>query len=873
MASGPLLARVQAYAAACTEFNTAHVAATAQLGVDPAVALPLLDAAMAQVPALHETALSLLAAGFGDADSVAQWRERTISLLESRRMAAVLLADAEQLSQTRAMAQAALSGESDDPYWATLWEQDATAATSASESDRLLDLAFARRVVSGDVLAAARNRVQAASLAAWAGRLARARGCADEAIDLARQHDLRREQVNFRMSRFTTLLIADQAGAARQELKAELDFVSRPRGILPDALERIYAEGLAALDGPEAAQTAAAFGLMSEAQALAETSPGARKAAVDALSAQRDSQRLSLLLLAAQFKGKLGDWDTPTEAILPPALKLAKTPQELARVYGAMADAAEGAADTQAAIAAMAQAVTALQSGPSATLLAQARARLAALRADGTNESRDPAMDPDDYATRRSDAAVAALQAGQPMRALSILDSLRDVDCTDFTRGKLATLRGVALYESDRPAEAKAAFTQAADIFEPALDQDPGGEGDWLGQRETALLLLAVTLTRLGCPRDAWIAAERARSPKLARALGVAAPAWPALRDALQAQRAAVLTVQALRWGTLVMSAAPGDAEPQAVLLTGFRSADMNRLLVRDLGDDSDAWNGVLMEALPALSAGLAQPLANRLRELAAAADILYLIPDAALWYAPWAGMAVAPSLTLAELVPFSLLPFARLLLACPPNVAPRRNTLAMAVGQDNDGFSFTGHLDLLAPLLAPHDPAWLRDGAVDAAALRDARPRDLLYVSCHGTIDHSTPEVDRASQLMLADGPLPAAALAGWHLGQGLGAASLTFLNACQTGRFRAAGRTELGGFPAAFLRAGRRTLIAPLTHVDPKVAGALAQAFFTAFLAAPVMGGPSAASSLRTARLALRDAGAPTIDWAAYSMFGPDA
>ena len=60
------------------------------------------------------------------------------------------------------------------------------------------------------------------------------------------------------------------------------------------------------------------------------------------------------------------------EAILPPALKLAKTPQELAQVYGAMADAAEGAADTQAAIAAMAQAVAALQSGPSATLLAQA---------------------------------------------------------------------------------------------------------------------------------------------------------------------------------------------------------------------------------------------------------------------------------------------------------------------------------------------------------------------------------------------------------------------------------------------------------------------------------------------------------------------
>ena len=49
MAAGPLLARAQAYAAACTEFNTACVAATAQLGINPAAALPLLDAALAQV--------------------------------------------------------------------------------------------------------------------------------------------------------------------------------------------------------------------------------------------------------------------------------------------------------------------------------------------------------------------------------------------------------------------------------------------------------------------------------------------------------------------------------------------------------------------------------------------------------------------------------------------------------------------------------------------------------------------------------------------------------------------------------------------------------------------------------------------------------
>ena len=81
------------------------------------------------------------------------------------------------------------------------------------------------------------------------------------------------------------------------------------------------------------------------------------------------------------------------------------------------------------------------------------------------------------------------------------------------------------------------------------------------------------------------------------------------------------------------------------------------------------------------------------------------------------------------------------------------------------------------------------------------------------------------------------------------------------------------LGGFPAAFLRAGRRTLIAPLTHVDPHAAGVFAKAFFTAVRAAPSLAGASAAAALRTARMALRAAGAPPSDWASHTMFGPDA
>lgn len=869
-----LLPRMQMFAATVTSYNLASKSAIAKVALNPAKSLGLLDAVLSEVPRLRRTDLELIAAmgvhsAVSPAECTVNWRSQTLALLEARRSAALLLADVEQMSRTRTMAADVL--EPSDPYWATLWEQDAENEADVVKAARLSDDAFILRLGNGEALAAARNRMRAASLAAGAGWLQRARSCADAALEIAERCDLRHEQIQFRIQRFQSLLIADRAGAARQEAKAELDFTSRPCGALPDALERIYAEGLRALGGPDAAQTAEAFGLTG-IRALHDGEVGGREAALAELTEQRDGQRLAVLLLAAQVKGRRGDWDTPLEDILPLALKLARSPIQRSQVYGAMADAAEGVGDNAGAIAAMEQAVAALRPGPSATMLAQAGARLEALRADSLDAVRDPAVDVDDYVTRRSDAAIAALVAGKQQRAWSILTSLAGLACTEFTRGKLATLRGIALYELDRLDEAAAALAEATAVFEPALDHDPQGEGDWLGQRETALLLLAVTLARLGRPRDAWIAAERARSPKLARALDIPDPDWHQIRDVLAARRASVLTVQALRWGTLVLSAAPGEPEPEAFLLPDFRSADMNRLLVRELGDDSDAWNGVLMDAIPGLSAGLGAPLSSRLRVLAANADILYVIPDAALWYAPWAAVEIAPGEPLAELVPFSLLPFARLLPACAPVTALRRDTLAMAVGQDNDGFAFIGHLDLLAPLMSSHNPTWVRDDAATAEVLQVTRPHDVLYVSCHGMIDHGTPELDRASQLVLANGPLSASTLGDWVLGRGLGSGCLSFLNACQTGRFRAAGRTELGGFPAAFLRAGRRTLIAPLTHVDPHAAGILAKAFFTEFFDASSFGGPSSAAALRKARLTLRNSGAPQSDWAAHTMFGPD-
>jgi tetratricopeptide (TPR) repeat protein len=655
---------------------------------------------------------------------------------------------------------------------------------------------------------------------------------------------------------------------------------------LNDALEWTYADGLAELRAeplPALLQTAKAFGLAQGAiinVTNAAELAAARAHAVVELETQRDQQRLELLLLAGEFKLRLNNAKWVIEHILPMAEMLMRTPEARCRVFSAYADAWESKGKLPQAIAAARQAVDAASGAPSAELRAQAGSRLQGLQATAAEDAvvvRDDAMDLDDFVARRCSAASSALTANQPARALAILDPLPAMARSDTTRGHALLARGAALMELDRVAEAKSDFAAASDLFEPAVNADPAGESDLLPLRETALLLAATAHARLGEARPAWDSAERARSIRLRRALGIA-PAgeadWPALREVLTRRRAAVMSVETMHWGTLVLSAGPGEAEPQAALYRDFRPPDMNRLLVGEpLRDDSDVWNSIMTDAIPQLSALLMPALRERLLALAGGIDILYLMPDAALWTAPWAALEVAPGRTLAELIPFALLPFSALLTASSAAPAPRRNCLALATGRDLEGYDFVGHLELLKPLLATLSPRWLAGDDATTAALRDAGRPDILYLSSHGAIDGETADVDRASRLRLADvEPLPSGDVAGWTLGAGPVLKQLTFLNACQAGRFRSLTRTEMGGFPAAFLRSGRSTLIAPLTHVDPHAAGALAVAFFKAYLTGVPVGAPTAARALQTARLELRASGAPPSDWAAHTLFGVD-
>ena len=807
------------------------------------------------------------------------WFECHVTALNCRLMAARMLADGDEIGRTLAFARALMAGHPTHPFNATIAEIEAEQATDLAERDRLFDAAFALYESARDDVAAVRNRMRAATLAGASGHMDRMRACAGRAIALATERGLKREALNLRMQLYTQQLITDRNGSAREALSAELVFVGRLKGALPDALERDYAAALEAVSGgtrDEAVAALRAFGLDAAAHALlrAETPPALAAATAESaseLAAQRDAQRLDLLLLASQYKLRLGEPETCLEAILPLALKLARAPAELCKVHAARADAYESLQDLPQARAALGEAIAAAAQGGSAATLAQARARLEGLSGDDDQAAFDPALDADDQIGRRIPAIIGALSGGDSAAALRMIDALPPAR-EDGARAQVLMLRGMAASLAMQPGVAEPLFEAAARLYDPALALDADGESDLLQQRENALLLQAVALTQLKRPVAAWECAERARAPQLRHALGLAEAGWPAVRDALARRRAAVLCVSAMRAGTLLLSAAPGEAEPRAEMLDAFSSRDMNRLLDADAADDSPVWNRILFDAIPELSTRLAAPLRERLHALAASADVLYLIPDSLLLRAPWAALEPTPGVPLTDLVPLSLLPFADLLAA--PSSGAReapRSALLLATGFDLEGYDFRDHVERILPSLQGLAPTIVTgDDATPAALLTQAARHELVYVACHGRCDSNTQDLGESSQLDLAGGrPLTASevARADAPLGAAPTARTLTFLNACQSGRFRAATRMGAGGFPAAFLRAGRPQLIAPLTHVDPHAAARLAARFFPALL-----GGATPAKALQAARAELIAQGAPASDWAAHQMFGVD-
>ena len=153
------------------------------------------------------------------------------------------------------------------------------------------------------------------------------------------------------------------------------------------------------------------------------------------------------------------------------------------------------------------------------------------------------------------------------------------------------------------------------------------------------------------------------------------------------------------------------------------------------------------------------------------------------------------------------------------------------------------------------------------ASFLKAAPGYSSLFLACHGNVEPGAIDALAASRVELANRELLTAKDVFSELNGRLHA-DLVFLNACASGRFQSRLSAEAGGFGPAFLRAGARSVISTMAHVDPGEAQELATEFYNRWL----RGNTTKATALQNAQLAMyKDgAGAAPISWGSYLLIG---
>jgi tetratricopeptide (TPR) repeat protein len=143
------------------------------------------------------------------------------------------------------------------------------------------------------------------------------------------------------------------------------------------------------------------------------------------------------------------------------------------------------------------------------------------------------------------------------------------------------------------------------------------------------------------------------------------------------------------------------------------------------------------------------------------------------------------------------------------------------------------------------------------SASLADGGERRILHMAMHGEFRQDHPHF---STLLLADGPLTAADVAGLHLG-----AQLVVLSGCETGLSRVTRGEELMGMITAFLQAGSASVMASRWRVDDQVTAELMEAFYHHLLA-----GQTKAEALRLAQAGMAASGTHPLFWAGFGLIG---
>ena len=765
---------------------------------------------------------------------------------------------------------------------------------------------------------AVQAQVQAAQLAYRCGQTGLFREYSRQAIDTAGSHNLPNAELNARLLRFDYLLRSDLSGQSLDELNAELcekpgTMGSELAGALVEKLDFCanaacvaFDMALASLANPTiplaeavapAREKATAFSLNTVLDGLLELAAkpdanlvtlredlrNAVECARSETSRNCDVLRVDMFVLLASLRRKLNAWDA-AKLILQAAEAFAQPmPLKLWKVETEFVGLFEDRNQFDAAEAHARQAVDAAEKVGAAMLIDLARANLRDLQARA-KDGGFHALDSDgsgagDLLKRFEENAARALLAGNFEGIVNAAGELLKEGVSATDRRAVLRVRMVALFDLQRFREAEADLEECLSLLSAEIATDATAEAVALDSRvkekENLCQVKAFFRAKEGKAGEAWDIAEEGRSIRLKKAIAKAGESsdtlqsgatFGGMREWLRSNRVAIVSFTTCRWGTLVLTSGPDDAEPQADILE-FHGKDLTLLLGGDDQLDSATWNDRIHDAIPTLSKAIVHPVAGRWRAIAKSARVLYVIPESLLYYAPFAGMTLEDSPEselLIDLCPLSFVPS----LAALRWVASRRQSrtapdcLAVACGKDSTGFEFRDHLAQIARAPWPSPLTLLSDNAASLQAVaEEASSRSVLYFSCHGAVSGGTQDVMAASQLKLAgESILTASDVAGWKL-----CASLVFLNACQSGRFRLAERGDVNGFVRGFLLAGASSVVAPSIQVNPKAAGDFAEGFFTAWLT-----GAGVAEALRTAQLAARERNPDSREWATYSLTG---
>jgi CHAT domain len=419
---------------------------------------------------------------------------------------------------------------------------------------------------------------------------------------------------------------------------------------------------------------------------------------------------------------------------------------------------------------------------------------------------------------------------------------------------RVAVLRGL-----DAKEEALRATEKAAAAFREQIRQ---GGADWKSGLDSLAALHesgAFLAAELGRIEEAFVWAESGKALRL-RSRFIAPTdeskrteiSFSALRERLRAESATLLFFCVTHRGTLALLCDPDVETPRAFFL------DLTEKALADLlptDRQSTHWNQGVYDALCPLSEKLAPCLGEAVGHKENGK--LYVVPDAQLYFIPFAALGVEDGSKVIDHCAVTYLPCAAMLVSRPPAEAGSRTCLAAGAGRV-DEFSFADQAAEIAAL--PWDAAECLAEARAQEFVDEMAHFNVLHLACHGQMEGRLPTTRSASILELADRRLSARDVYGLSL-----TAELVFLNACVSGRFQSRLSSEVGGFWEAFLHAGASGIIVTLAYVHPESAQRLALAFYRHWL-----NGKSAGEALRQAQLEARQERPEPCDWATHVLIG---